>query len=81
MYFENVNDFTKTFKVIEITIATLAVISNLFVIILFVYDERLRTRTFCYVFALSIADLLLGLVAIPFELVVIKNLHERQLIN
>lgn len=69
--YSTIYSFSNTFKYFEISIAVLAVIGNLIVIILFVKEEKLRTRTFCFVFALSVADFCIGSIVIPLELVVI----------
>lgn len=56
--------FAYTF--LEILVAIVAVIGNSMVIIVFRKEKRLRRRTNYYIVSLAVADLLVGLLGIPF---------------
>lgn len=58
------------YAVIEALIAMFAVIGNAFVIIVFLRERRLRKRTNYYILSLALADFMVGLVGIPFAILV-----------
>lgn len=62
--------FNSIFAIIEVVIATCAVLENLIVILIYFRENKFKTRIFGFVISLSFADFLCGLVAIPFELLV-----------
>lgn len=53
------------YLLVEIVVAIIAFAGNLLAIIVFVLDKRLRKVTNFYIFSLSVADLLVGLVGVP----------------
>ncbi|KAF5304165.1 hypothetical protein FQR65_LT08058 [Abscondita terminalis] len=56
------------YKISEILVAIFAVIGNALVIAVFWREKRLRRRTNYYIISLAVADLLVGLLGIPFAL-------------
>jgi len=58
------------YTVIECVVATAAVIGNSLVILVFCLDRKLRRRTNYYIVSLALADFLVGLLGIPFAIVV-----------
>lgn len=56
------------YVVCELLVAVCAVIGNAFVILVFYRERRLRRRTNYYIISLAIADLLVGLLGIPFAI-------------
>lgn len=56
------------YAVCEIFVATVAVIGNSLVIFVFKKERRLRRRTNYYIVSLAAADLLVGLLGIPFAI-------------
>ena len=69
------------YAVVEILVAFFAVIGNVFVIIAFLSDKKLRKRTNYYIISLAFADFLMGLIGIPFAILVsIKTIyvHKRE---
>ena len=52
----------------EVIVALFAVIGNALVILVFYRERRLRRRTNYYIVSLAIADLLVGLLGIPFAI-------------
>lgn len=54
------------FLVIETIVAIFAVVGNVFVIIVFCRERRLRRKTNYYIISLASADFCVGLFAIPF---------------
>nr|XP_026494874.1 adenosine receptor A3 [Vanessa tameamea] len=57
-----------TYTSLEILVALVAVVGNSMVIHVFRRDRRLRRRTNYYIVSLAIADLLVGLLGIPFAI-------------
>lgn len=53
------------YLVVEIIVAITAFVGNLLAIVVFIHDKRLRKVTNFYIFSLSFADLLVGLVGVP----------------
>jgi len=53
------------YTVFEATVAIVAAIGNLLVLVVFVQDKRLRKVTNFYIVSLAMADLLVSLVGIP----------------
>ena len=53
---------------IEVIVAILAVVGNLLVIVVFARSASVRTTTNYYVISLAVADLLVGLIGIPFAI-------------
>lgn len=68
-----------TYTALEILVALIAVIGNGMVIHVFCRDRRLRRRTNYYIVSLAVADLLVGLLGIPFAIMAAvglpHNLH------
>lgn len=64
---------------LELLVALVAVIGNAMVIHVFRADRRLRRRTNYYIVSLAVADLLVGLLGIPFAILASvglpRNLH------
>lgn len=58
------------YTVMESMVATVAVIGNALVIIVFYRERRLRRRTNYYIISLALADFLVGLLGIPFAILV-----------
>ena len=58
------------YAVMEALVAIIAVIGNALVIIVFHRERRLRRRTNYYIISLALADLLVGLLGIPFAILV-----------
>lgn len=56
------------YAVLEILVATVAVVGNAMVILVFWRERRLRRRTNYYIVSLAVADLLVGLLGIPFAI-------------
>lgn len=56
------------YTICEVLVAITAVIGNAMVIIVFGKDRRLRKRTNYYIISLAAADLLVGLLGIPFAI-------------
>lgn len=74
-FFENSTTIDKNFEisayiVSELLIAILAIIENFLVIFVFCIDKKLKTRIYYFVISLSVADFLVGAVAIPIAIVV-----------
>lgn len=67
------------YTIMELLVAVVAVIGNALVIIVFYRERRLRRRTNYYIISLAIADLLVGLLGVPFALMASvglpKDLH------
>lgn len=67
------------YTTLEIIVALVAVVGNAMVIHVFRRDRRLRRRTNYYIVSLAIADLLVGLLGIPFAILASvglpRNLH------
>lgn len=62
----NLEEFEfSSYIVAEIVIAILAIIENFLVILVFCVSKKLKTRIYYFVLSLSVADLLVGAVAIP----------------
>lgn len=59
--------------VIEILVAILAVIGNFLVITVFLREKRLRRRTNYYIISLAFADFFVGILGIPFTILVSKK--------
>lgn len=68
-----------TYTTLEIIVALVAVVGNAMVIHVFRRDRRLRRRTNYYIVSLALADLLVGLLGIPFAILASvgqpRNLH------
>lgn len=58
------------YTVMESLVAIVAVIGNGLVIIVFYRERRLRRRTNYYIISLALADLLVGLIGVPFAILV-----------
>lgn len=56
----------------ECLVAIVAVIGNSLVILVFYRERRLRRRTNYYIISLATADFLVGLIGIPFAVLVSK---------
>ncbi|KAK5644341.1 hypothetical protein RI129_005641 [Pyrocoelia pectoralis] len=67
------------YKISEILVAIFAIVGNALVIAVFWREKRLRRRTNYYIVSLAVADLLVGLLGIPFALLTAvglpNNLH------
>lgn len=68
-----------TYTTFEILVSLVAVVGNAMVIYVFRRERRLRRRTNYYIVSLATADLLVGLLGIPFAILASvglpKNLH------
>jgi Co/Zn/Cd efflux system component len=62
------------YTVMECLVAIVAVIGNGLVIIVFYRERRLRRRTNYYIISLALADLLVGLIGVPFAILVSDDL-------
>lgn len=60
------------YAAMEAIVAICAVIGNALVIIVFHRERRLRRRTNYYIISLALADFLVGLLGIPFAILVRK---------
>jgi 7 transmembrane receptor (rhodopsin family) len=58
------------YTIMEALVAVTAVIGNALVIIVFYRERRLRRRTNYYIISLALADFLVGLLGIPFAILV-----------
>lgn len=56
------------YTIMELLVAVVAVIGNALVIVVFYRERRLRRRTNYYIISLAIADLLVGLLGVPFAI-------------
>lgn len=63
------------YVVMELLVALIAVVGNAIVIIAFLRERKLRKRTNFYILSLALADFLLGLLGIPFAILV-NNLKQ-----
>lgn len=63
------------YAVMEALVAIVAVIGNALVIIVFHRERRLRRRTNYYIISLALADFLVGLLGIPFAILVSRHLQ------
>lgn len=59
----------------ESLVAIVAVIGNSLVILVFYRERRLRRRTNYYIISLALADFLVGLIGIPFAVLVSKTIN------
>lgn len=58
------------YTVMEAIVAIVAVVGNALVVIVFYRERRLRRRTNYYIISLALADFLVGLLGIPFAIMV-----------
>lgn len=58
------------YAALEVLVAIVAVIGNALIIIVFHRERRLRRRTNYYIISLALADFLVGLLGIPFAILV-----------
>jgi membrane-associated PAP2 superfamily phosphatase len=58
------------YTIMESLVAIVAVVGNGLVIIVFYRERRLRRRTNYYIISLALADLLVGLIGVPFAILV-----------
>lgn len=58
------------YTAMECLVAVIAVIGNGLVIIVFYRERRLRRRTNYYIISLALADFLVGLIGVPFAILV-----------
>lgn len=63
------------YTVMESLVAIVAVIGNALVIIVFYRERRLRRRTNYYIISLALADFLVGLIGVPFAVLVSYTLN------
>lgn len=56
------------YTILEVLVAIVAVVGNAMVILVFWRERRLRRRTNYYIVSLAVADLLVGLLGIPFAI-------------
>lgn len=56
------------YTVLEILVAIIAIVGNAMVICVFHRERRLRRRTNYYIVSLALADLLVGLLGVPFAI-------------
>lgn len=64
----NINELNVPYTALEILVAFVAIVGNAMVIIVFHRERRLRRRTNYYIVSLALADLLVGLLGIPFAI-------------
>ncbi len=64
----NINELNVPYTALEILVAFFAIVGNAMVIIVFHRERRLRRRTNYYIVSLALADLLVGLLGIPFAI-------------
>ncbi|GLV32361.1 Adenosine receptor [Carabus blaptoides fortunei] len=64
----DVSELNIPYTVCEVLVATMAVIGNAMVIIVFRRERKLRRRTNYYIISLAMADFLVGLLGIPFAI-------------
>ncbi|XP_037047208.1 5-hydroxytryptamine receptor 7 [Bradysia coprophila] len=64
----NITELNVPYTVLEILVAFFAIVGNAMVIIVFHRERRLRRRTNYYIVSLALADLLVGLLGIPFAI-------------
>lgn len=64
----NINELNVPYTTLEILVAFFAIVGNAMVIIVFHRERRLRRRTNYYIVSLALADLLVGLLGIPFAI-------------
>lgn len=64
----NINALNVPYTTLEILVAIFAMVGNAMVIIVFYRERRLRRRTNYYIVSLALADLLVGLLGIPFAI-------------
>jgi hypothetical protein len=69
------SDLNIPYTVMEAFVAIAAVIGNALVIIVFIREQKLRKRTNYYIVSLALADFLVGLLGIPFAILVRKKLE------
>lgn len=62
--------FNVPYTVCEILIGVMSVVGNGIVMIVFCREKKLRTISNLYIISLAFADFLLGLVGIPFSILV-----------
>ena len=56
------------YTILEIIVAIIAIVGNAMVICVFQRERRLRRRTNYYIVSLALADLLVGLLGVPFAI-------------
>lgn len=67
---QGVRELNIPYTVLESLVAIVAVIGNALVILVFCREKRLRRRTNFYIISLALADFLIGLLGIPFAILV-----------
>lgn len=67
---KNETQLNVIYAVMEMLVAFFAVIGNATVILVFLRERKLRRRTNYYIFSLALADFLVGLLGIPFAILV-----------
>lgn len=65
---DDINELNVPYTTLEILVAFFAIVGNAMVIIVFHRERRLRRRTNYYIVSLALADLLVGLLGIPFAI-------------
>lgn len=61
-----------TFVFFEIIYAIIAIIFNLLVLVAFIKEPKLRRQTNYYIMSLVMADFLMGLIGIPFGVLMVS---------
>lgn len=74
---EGVRELNIPYTILESLVATVAVIGNALVIVVFCREKRLRRRTNFYIISLALADFLIGLLGIPFAILVSIKLKQK----
>lgn len=64
----DINELNVPYTALEVLVAFFAIVGNAMVIIVFHRERRLRRRTNYYIVSLALADLLVGLLGIPFAI-------------
>ena len=70
---QGVKELNIPYTILESLVAIVAVIGNALVIVVFCREKRLRRRTNFYIISLALADFLIGLLGIPFAILVSKQ--------
>ncbi|XP_076306454.1 adenosine receptor A2b-like [Tachypleus tridentatus] len=72
----SVGQLPVAYTLLELTVAVIAVVGNIVVMIAFRLDKRVRKKTNFYIFSLATADLLVGLVGVPSAILTKLGLPE-----
>lgn len=70
------NPINIPYTVCETLIGIFAIFGNGIVIVVFCYEKKLRTYSNFFIVSLALADFFLGLIGIPFAILVILDLKK-----